>query len=213
MSVGSTALPTPTPVPIATPSPSPAPSPSPTTLFSDDFSHGFPGTNWIVSRSSPMIDPSVGNPAPSLKFLATGSDSIGGIIQSAVNPFSTSGGISISAGIGFPTGTPTFSTFTIQDENHGDSAQLTIEENGPGTAEYSIFSAGHLLQVIQPFNVDNKFHTYTLQVDGFGNVAWLRDGVRQASAGSFSSNNLILLFQGGNPSVPTYIDNVVVRGP
>jgi hypothetical protein len=70
-----------------------------TPIFSDDFSGTFPAPNWIIQKNSPCgngnitINQSVGNPAPSLEMNSCSQ------IQSAVSPFSVSGGVSISVDV------------------------------------------------------------------------------------------------------------------
>jgi len=191
------------------------PSPGPQTIFFDDFSGAFPGTNWTIGAGSPAIDPDTGNPPPSLMFPSL--DATGySWIQSNVAPFSTSSGITISADMGFPTGQPVFSQFWIYDKfpalGGGPQAYVYLDQT-TGTVTYCLATdVNPSVTVVNALDADTKFHTYAFKVDASGNATWSRDGVQQASTTGFSCDTLILKFEGGWTG-ETYIDNVSVVVP
>jgi len=190
-------------------------SPGPQTVFFDDFSGGFPGTNWTVGAGSPAIDPDIGNGPPSLMFPAL--DATGySWIQSKVPAFSTTLGITISADMGFPTGLPVWSQFWVYDQypglGGGPQAYVFLDQTA-GTVTYHLATGVNPeVTVVNPLDADTKFHTYTFQVDASGNASWSRDGVQQASTTGFSCATLLLMFEGGWTG-ETYVDNVSVVVP
>jgi hypothetical protein len=80
-------------------------------VFYDDFSGPFPGTNWVTligSITIPNIDTNVGNPPPSLSL------NHGATFQSAVNPFDSTGGLTFSFDVVSPKGSAPSSTFLFE---------------------------------------------------------------------------------------------------
>ena len=114
-------------------------APATNTLFSEDFGSQFPGFNWTVTEGAPIVDASVGNPAPSLRFpseLANGLPATSySSIQSVNAPFNSVAGITVSAQIGFPTLKPVWSQFWVYD-------QLSALSGGPHAYVYLNQTAG-----------------------------------------------------------------------
>ena len=179
----------------------------PGTLFFDDFSGAFPGKNWIIVGGSPTIDPNVGNPPPSLSLHTD-------TLQSAVNPFDSTSGLTFSFDVGSPQGSGTVVDAFLQDQNTGVPASEITIDNFDCIATYNFAAATHL-GVIQPFNCDSSFHTFTFRVDAAGNAAWLRDGIQQASFAGFSDKSLIIRILAGVLSgqrdLGAHLDNISVR--
>lgn len=220
-----TAAPTETPIPTPTPTPNPV-------LFYDDFSGGYQqGVNWAPMEGTPKLEPIIGNPAPSLKFSGVlwnvpvtytpgmqdgpaappaGPNTIR--IRSAVNPFNSKSGFTVSADIVVTPGTGTF-TFTVQDQNNPqyNYAQVNINPGQNGNIKYTIPSVTGRKDplpygVSNPFLVDTKFHTFTLTVDDKGNAKWLRDGVVQASRTGFVAADYVIEFRSFTNSNRPYWD-------
>lgn len=218
-----TAVPTETPIPTPTPNP---------VIFSDDFSGGYQqGVNWAPMEGTPKLEPIIGNPAPSLKFPGVlwnvpvtytpgmqdgpaakpaGPSTIR--IRSAVNPFNSKSGFTVSADIVVTPGTGTF-TFTVQDQNNPqyNYAQVNINPGQNGNIAYTIPSITGRNDplpygVSNPFSADTKFHTFTFAVDDKGNAKWRRDGVVQASRTGFVAADYVLEFRSFTNSNRPYWD-------
>lgn len=218
-----------TAVPTETPIPTPIPNP---VVFYDDFSGGYQqGVNWSPMEGTPKLEPIIGNPAPSLKFpgvtwyvpttplpgtsdgpapARAGPNTIR--IRSAVNPFNSESGFTVSADIVVTPGTGTF-TFTIQDQNNPtyNRAGIEIYPTQNGYIRYTIPSITGRTDplpygVSNPFSADTKFHTFTLTVDDKGNAKWLRDGVVQASRTGFVAADYVMEFRSFTNSNRPYWD-------
>jgi hypothetical protein len=193
-------------------------------VFYEDFSGAFPGLNWIVVAAGgsatpviPVIDTSTGNPAPSLSFTA----GLGNSLQSAVNPFDSSRGLTFSMDVGFPGGFLNNSsriTISVQDQTLTTHVALIQIDSSSCSAFYLIQSANfaqNAVSTTQPFNCDSNFHTFTFRVDAAGNGVWFRDGIQQASGTMASDKNLIIRVAGvsQDPKAGAHVDNISVRVP
>ncbi len=182
-------------------------------------------------EGTPKLEPIIGNPAPSLKFPgvtwyvpvtpqpgtpdgpAPARASPNTIrIRSAVNPFNSKSGFTVSTDIVVTPGTGTF-TFTVQDQNNPqyNYAQILINPGQNGNIKYTIPSITGRNDplpygVTNPFSVDTKFHTFTFTVDDKGNAKWLRDGVVQASRTGFVAADYVLEFRSFTNSNRPYWD-------
>lgn len=187
---------------------------NPQVVFSDDFSGSFPGANWVIEpttcgTSDPAISAGTGNPGPSLEMSINGSCNS---VLSAVNPFPTAGGVSISVDIASldQSGVSVFSIFSR------NSGNLSLVQIVGKVILYQIGSSA-FQQNLSTF--DTNFHTFTFQVDTSGNAAFFRDGTEEfAKPGAFTPSQLPLIvrLQGGfntsPPSTPVFFDNVKVVG-
>lgn len=201
----------------------------PTMLFADDFSGVFPSPAWIIlpTPGTPLQDERSGNPSPSL---ALGVNGVSSGVQSAVRPFSTFSGLSVSVDIGFPaftTGQAARCTFGITDQDLINPFASVMISLPPPSITYSICArSGDCTTVTVPVQFDPGFHTFTFSVDANGTARWHRDGIQQAFATrAFPSDNMIIKIigktSGGlfpSPGVPSrvigiHFDNITVTTP
>lgn len=198
--------------------------------FEDDFSGDFPGNTWVVvknpgyNQSSPYIDATVGNPAPSLAmpFAGVSSTNIGidGIkIALDTHPFNSSDGFSISADIRQPDTSPEgaytgtwMRSFRFEIKNITNQYAYARADISPDreTIDYSIYRAYSSplgasdvgSYVTTPYTPDTKFHNFKFVVDKFGSARWYRDGILKSSFGKFPTGDYLISMTPSGRNLP-----------
>ena len=184
------------------------PPPNPTVELHDDFSGGFPGSNWILDSGSPSIVSGLGDPAPSLQAADATADTRlrSGLTFPATAPFTLSFDLAIPA----PKGPASRFDLRLQAEGAGlTSASLVV----PETAGVIRVQVGATEEEI-PFTADGAFHTFTLAVDADRIATWSIDGGVVITVPDFPQDDFRLeILSHADTGGPFLVDNVNLSRP
>ena len=176
-----------------------------TTMFSDDFSKAFPGSEWSApfstgSGTSIAIDAGTGNPQPSLAM--SGSEAPAFVATTTIMSFSSHAATfsvqMMASGSGEGSG-----GIAIVDHTGVSVAAAEWHAATPSALTFRIQSTVNPTPVAVPL-AGSGFHTFSFSVDSAGKATWKVDSTPVMSQGGFPSDMMRLELYDNIPSGSTF---------